>query len=84
MSQFTIESDGSGPGTRLKRDGMQVEHVRSVNFRIADDEFAQIEVEYRAEPFEINTDAAHFHCIGTDLAESDERAVLAYLKDKYE
>lgn len=83
MPDFTVKTSGDASDARLHMDGAELRHVRRFSFDLEAGFPARVDVEYAGQAFDLEAINAHLVCRGTGLSEIEERAVLAYMQDKY-
>lgn len=83
MSQLLFKTDGLPGSCVIQQDGQDMRFVTGLTFRQGVGEVSRVEVDYSGAAFHVEHTGAKISCAGTGLDENGERAVLAYLQDKY-
>ncbi|RUR52700.1 hypothetical protein [Vreelandella populi] len=83
MATVTLKSGAETADAELSIDSRNP-RVSSLHLRAEVGEITQLDVTYAMPEFDIEHEGVRVECRGTSLGDEEERAVLRYLKDKYE
>ncbi|SEN65025.1 hypothetical protein [Halomonas caseinilytica] len=83
MPHILFKTDGTPETCVLQQDGQDMNFVTGLTFRQDAEGLSRAEIEYGGAAFQVEHADAEITCVSTGLGEDEERAVLAYLQNKY-